>query len=563
MVQLGNPFVNAVFQRELVVQARQKRTFWLRSLTGFALAVALGTQLMTLGNLARAMGVWRAGPTGPELFATLHTIISLVLLFTAPLIAADSIARERREGTLGLLALTPLRPFEIVTGKVGAHFIRLLSLWLVSVPVLMIPVLMGGVNWVDVKCALAVELTVLGAGLGAGLIATSVARRWSSAALLALALTLLFGQLIATSSGMAIGYFGSGKAGVGSLPSGWGIWLLGTSMIPWAAATGLMGGGFGPMLARNGVWMTGAVDYVLVGAMLAGATILLLSVALAGWRVTRVLRIEAAGIQTATPTKATSERAVRFRGIRDFQRRRWLATNPARWLFAYAKFAGSIRWGWAALIVGTGILVLLAAEPGIGGDWGLLIAFQPLVLAVGASLAAAASFRREIEEGTLELLLVTGLPARKLVSGRINQLWADSVPAVLLSALCMVIALGAGSANGFQGDLALLWICSTLSVFGAVPIGVRYAVRRLNPLHGWFWTVLTTGFPPLLIGGATATMFWGIRRGGDMNDAISMLAYLVGFAATQFALARTWFWLSANDLHTRLYMLKPFRRRPS
>jgi hydrogenase/urease accessory protein HupE len=57
-------------------------------------------------------------------------------------------------------------------------------------------------------------------------------------------------------------------------------------------------------------------------------------------------------------------------------------------------------------------------------------------------------------------------------------------------------------------------------------------------------------------------MFWGIRRGGDMSDASSQAAFVLGFVVTQFALARTWFWLAANDLHTRLFMLKPFQRRP-
>jgi len=553
--------MNAVLQRELVVQARQRRTYWFRFLTGLALALALGLQLISLGDLARAMGLWRAGPTGAELFASVHTIISVLLLFTAPLIAADSIARERREGTLGLLALTPLRPSEIVLGKVGAHVIRLFSLWLVSVPVLMIPVLMGGVNWVDVKCALAVELSVLCGGLGAGLIATSIAKRWNVAAVLALGLTLLFGQFIATAAGLAVYMQG---------PTLWrnmdGVPWLGilavASALPWVMATGLTDGGFGPMFSKSGEWPAGAPDFILIGSVLATATLLLLSVLVAGWRVQRVLRIEAAGIPDRAALRATTGGRRLFGRVREYQRRRWLFENPARWLFAYANFAGLIRWGWGAFVVLTGTLALVVGGPGEGSDWSVLVAAQPMLMAIGTSLAAAASFRREIEEGTLELLLVTGLPARKLVAGRIGQLWSDSWPAVLLSGLILAAMLIGGSANGFAGDALVLWFAGAVSVFGAVPIGVRYAVRRLSPLHGWLWTVLTTGFPPLLLGGATAIMFWGIRRGGDMSDANSQASFVLGFVVTQFALARTWFWLAANDLHTRLFMLKPFQRRP-
>ncbi len=553
--------MNAVLQRELVVQARQRRTYWFRFLTGLALALALGMQLISLGDLARAMGLWRAGPTGAELFATVHTIISVLLLFTAPLIAADSIARERREGTLGLLALTPLRPSEIVIGKVGAHVIRLFSLWLVSVPVLMIPVLMGGVNWVDVKCALAIELSVLCGGLGAGLIATSVAKRWNVAAVLALGLTLLFGQFIATTAGLTVYLQGpSLLRSMDGVP--WLGILAAASGYPWAVATGLANGGFGPTFSTPAQWPAGVPDIILIGAVLATATILLLSVLVAGWRVQRVLRIEAAGIPDRSALRATAGGRRLFGRVREYQRRRWLFENPARWLFAYANFAGLIRWGWGAFVVLTGALALVVGGPGEGSDWSVLVAAQPMLMAIGTSLAAAASFRREIEEGTLELLLVTGLPARKLVAGRIGQLWSDSWPAVLLSGLILAAMLIGGSANGFAGDALVLWFAGAVSVFGAVPIGVRYAVRRLSPLHGWLWTVLTTGFPAVLLGGATAMMFWGIRRGGDMSDANSQASFVLGFVVTQFALARTWFWLAANDLHTRLFMLKPFQRRP-
>jgi ABC-type transport system involved in cytochrome c biogenesis permease component len=316
------------------------------------------------------------------------------------------------------------------------------------------------------------------------------------------------------------------------------------------------------MFSKPGQWPAGVPDFILIGAVFATAALLLLSVLVAGWRVQRVLRIEAAGIPDRAALRATTGGRRLFGRVREYQRRRWLFENPARWLFAYANFAGLIRWGWGAFVVLTGTLALVVGGPGEGSDWSVLVAAQPMLMAIGTSLAAAASFRREIEEGTLELLLVTGLPARKLVAGRIGQLWSDSWPAVLLSGLILAAMLIGGSANGFAGDALVLWLAGAASVFGAVPIGVRYAVRRLGPLHGWLWTVLTTGFPALLLGGATAMMFWGIRRGGDMSDASSQAAFVLGFVVTQFALARTWFWLAANDLHTRLFMLKPFQRRP-
>jgi len=52
-----------------------------------------------------------------------------------------------REGTLGLLFLTPLRPQDVVIAKGFAHGLRAMTLWLAVIPTLIIPFLVGGVGW--------------------------------------------------------------------------------------------------------------------------------------------------------------------------------------------------------------------------------------------------------------------------------------------------------------------------------------------------------------------------------------------------------------------------------
>lgn len=557
--------MNAVLQRELVVQARQARTYWLRFLAGLALATTLGGQMVTLGDLARAMGLWRGAPTGAELFAGLHTVISLVLLFTAPLIAADSIARERREGTLGLLALTPLQPFEIVLGKVGAHVIRLFSLWLVSLPVLMIPVLMGGVNWVDVKCAVAIEFALLAGGLAAGVLASTLATTWTNTAGLALFLAFVLGQSIATTAGLAAAWVGQGKVGgIGSLPGSGVEFVFAASVFPWAAATGLPMGGFSPMLSLKGAWLPPFVDAALLGAVLVTVTALVLATRFSGRRIPGLLRQETSG--APVPQRLWEKVREKFRGRPSpTQRARWLRENPARWLFAFTSPAHTdrvITFWLAVAVAGFGIYANLKL-----GEGEVLVFLAPLfcgAVAVGAALVGAASFRREVEEGTLELLLVTGLPPRELIRGRVRQLWAACLPALLMFGLCLGLGLLLDSENGNADAASALvaLVCCATAALGAVPIGIRYAVRRLNPLHAWFWTLLTSAGPPLLLGGASSMLWWGLTRGTELGDAGGKFAYLVGFCLTEFALARTWFWLAANDLDTRLFMLKPFQRRP-
>src|SRR5437899_8438709 len=125
-----------VITRELRAQARQPFTFALRLFgVGAMLAVA---SLFALQ--------YAAGPSqGALMFRYLHLTLFLTIWILVPLSAADCISRERREGTLGLLFLTPLKATDIVIAKSLAHGLRALTLLLAILPVFTISFLMGGV----------------------------------------------------------------------------------------------------------------------------------------------------------------------------------------------------------------------------------------------------------------------------------------------------------------------------------------------------------------------------------------------------------------------------------
>src|SRR5690349_21836023 len=63
-----------------------------------------------------------------EFFGILSFFVFLGILVIVPLMSADCISREKRDGTLGLLFLTPLRAVEVVIGKGIIHGIRSLVL---------------------------------------------------------------------------------------------------------------------------------------------------------------------------------------------------------------------------------------------------------------------------------------------------------------------------------------------------------------------------------------------------------------------------------------------------
>jgi ABC-type transport system involved in multi-copper enzyme maturation permease subunit len=536
----------AILTRELRAASRRSGTYWLRVVVVAVALAALFLQF-TAGRLASALVPGGRAPLpGAYLFALLHTVLSVGLLLAAPLFAADCIARERRDGTLGLLALTPLRPFEIVLGKAAAQIIRLLSLWIACLPVLLIPVLMGGVGAVDIQYALGIEGMIVLGGLAAGLIATSFCRQWSRSAGLALAITLVGGQIITLGAAFLIIAAArvQAPAGLSSDLAGQSVWMI--SMASWFSATGLYGPGFGTLLSGFPPWVSVTTGQCLLGGIAITALFFGLSILVAGWCVGNSLRPD--GRTVFRRQSSTAKAAVRFARPRAERRRqRWLADNPARWLCAAS---GSNRWGpWGWLIlVALGWFFFPTWTGNSSGDRSLTY-FIPAALAFPLAMTAAASFRRELEEGTLELLLVTPLPAGQLIWARILEQWSLFGPAALLQIILSVLLVPIDDTNA---PLRAVQWAGLTSLLTLPAIGIRYAVRRLHPLSGFFWSLLTILILPFLLGLAT------LASSDSENPATS---FMTGFGLTQAGLSLVWGWLAARDLETRWYLFRPFQRR--
>src|SRR5205823_5213608 len=79
----------------------------------------------------------------------------------------------KREGTLGLLFLTPLTVGDVIAGKAVIHVLRALTLFLAAVPILGLPVVLGGVGWPSVAVAVFTEANAVGLGIAAGIYAST------------------------------------------------------------------------------------------------------------------------------------------------------------------------------------------------------------------------------------------------------------------------------------------------------------------------------------------------------------------------------------------------------
>src|SRR5207253_8455609 len=110
---------------------------------------------------------------GGRLFASLHFTLFCAIWILVPLLTADCISRERREGTLGLLFLTELRGADIVMAKGLAHGLRALTLWVAVLPVIAIPFMLGGLSVTEILLSLLVDLSAMCWALAAGLLAST------------------------------------------------------------------------------------------------------------------------------------------------------------------------------------------------------------------------------------------------------------------------------------------------------------------------------------------------------------------------------------------------------
>ncbi|HTA31241.1 MAG TPA: hypothetical protein VK731_12195, partial [Candidatus Cybelea sp.] len=105
-----------VVQRELREGARRRVNHRLRLLSAGVATLLLWAIAANLDRPSAQLGSW--------LFGGLHSLLLGLIFLIVPGLTADCIARERREGTLGLLFLTPLSAGGIVAGKALAQGLR-------------------------------------------------------------------------------------------------------------------------------------------------------------------------------------------------------------------------------------------------------------------------------------------------------------------------------------------------------------------------------------------------------------------------------------------------------
>ena len=132
-----------------------------------------------------------------RLFLRCEAVTAVLTVLAAVIAASDMLAREIRNGSLGLLLMTELTPAKVVLGKWKGAMMIALSLYLCSVPVLAISVYLGGSGAADLFRSALFTIGMTGVGAAVALRFSARMRSPGAAAAASLPLTLWwFGALV-------------------------------------------------------------------------------------------------------------------------------------------------------------------------------------------------------------------------------------------------------------------------------------------------------------------------------------------------------------------------------
>ncbi len=174
-----------IVARELRAASRRRGTFWGRA-SAAAVVFVVGAWSFLMMTPAPA------GTVALTLFGIMTVSASLYCLSSGLWSTADCLSREKREGTLGLLFLTDLRGYDVVLGKLAATSLNASYGVLAMVPMLAVPLLLGGVTAGEVGRMALVILDTLFFSLTLGICISAMSRSARKAVLATLLMLLLF-----------------------------------------------------------------------------------------------------------------------------------------------------------------------------------------------------------------------------------------------------------------------------------------------------------------------------------------------------------------------------------
>ena len=519
-----------IFVRELTTVPRAKGHYATRiGIIGLLAVLGITLWQATIG-FGKEAGLGDTAQFG-QLAFQLSVVVELVLVvFFAALSAASAVSQEKDRRTFILLLLTDMRDYEIVLGKLVGALLPITVMLGVSVPVLSLYLLLGGVDPAQVLEATVVLLTTaMAAGSLGGLVALWRERTFESLALSVLFLVLYFCLT------QGIGF-------VGPLFSQTVPWqLIQAHLDPWQAMQSVLNR---PVTSHSAI--SPAYGYALVMLGLSAVANGIGIWKLRTWNPGGEPIIQREGPGADPEANLTPEQLKAFRSkahaapgtVRE------VSDNPILWreihTLAYGRRPILIKLAFGLVLAMILYFAVSTLEkPGQRTPYAAAYGLVPLAIVSMLLIASQSvtSITSERDGGALDVLLVTDISPREFVFGKLlGILWNTKeyiVPPLLLVLYYAVRgAFTSITTDDWAGKLAFNFT-PMLTVLGGVlllfafvlALGLHVSLRIINSRLAIVNTLGTVFF--LSVGTLIAIYLIIINGGSFANQWLSFVAFLI------------------------------------
>jgi hypothetical protein len=499
-----------IVERELRVAARRRGTYWLRFFLAFAVIVVWFFLLFAGSN---SISTYQRAQM---LFMAIGILALGFCLFAGVFLTADCVSEEKREGTLGLLFLTELKGYDVVLGKLIATSLHAFYGLVAILPVLALPMLMGGVTVGEFCRVTAVLAATLLFSLSIGLLVSSMNRDTRQA---------MAGTLLAL---LALG---------GVMPVLWWLQRLALNrsvadFLLWPSPGYLFTTAFDRFFRTR----SGAIGFwssLITILSLMGTALLL-----AALRLPRVW-------QEKGEARAAAGRGLAYlmrfgRGEFRAARRWWLSINPYYWLASRDRLGRWFTGGILAVLLPMWCCFLIGCFFRRINDESFAIAmFMAFgihqVLKILIAVEATRRLSEDRHSGALELLLVTPLPVTQILYGQRRALLETfrlPMAAVLFTNVALIGLLVGNNPMRMSSDDAVVFV--EMFVGGAVMlvadffamhwVGMWMALHTRRHHRAIFATLARVMLAPWI--GILLFVFIGMSGGRIGRDEVLVLSVL-------------------------------------
>ena len=512
-----------IFNREFVTVPRREShhvarlvillLLWVIGITAWQATVGFN-RTATLGETARF---------GLLLFQIITFVELTLLLFFSALSAASTVAQEKDRRTFVLLLMTDMRDYEIVIGKMLGSLLPIVMLLFVTMPVLAMLLLLGGVSAEQVlQAGIILLATSVAAGSLGGLIAL-----WRDKTFQALALSVL-GLVLYLCLTQGLGLIGP----LLSRDTNWSLvqaWMDPYLALQYVLEPPTSGSTFPPAYGF-------AFSMLLLSALLNGIGL---------WGLRKWNPSGEPIMQRETPTDDELDEAGRAKAHSAPGKAREVWPNPILWreirTLAYGRRPLLIKFAYGVVLAL--ICYFAIGELNRGGPrqpfvaaYGLVpIAILSLLLVSAQAVTAITSER---DGKALDVLLATDISPREFIFGKIGGILYNTKEFILPPLLLAVFYAIRGSLTpippgaswmqslGFNA-LPLICVLGALVVLlaFAVMLGLHVALRVENSKTSVAHTLGTVFF---LSVGTLISIYLIVINGGSLgNQLLSFSAFLL------------------------------------